>query len=75
MDAIINCNTLRDFLILNKEILSLKTKLIILSHIAQGLRFLSNYKIVHMDLKPNNVLVMLKEGLVKIIDFSEAYSP
>jgi serine/threonine protein kinase len=45
-----------------------------MSQIAQGLRFLHINKIVHLDMKPENVL-FLKGFVIKIIDFGEAYHP
>lgn len=55
-----------------KNVLSIRTKLLLLSNIANGLRFLNSNKIVHMDLAPKNILV--SAGLLtKIIDFGEAY--
>ena len=50
------------------------SKLYLLFSISSALRHLENYKIVHLDIKPNNV--MLSPGLqVKIIDFGEAFHP
>lgn len=40
----------------------------ILGNIANGLRFLKNQKIVHMDLTPKNILIG-QAYLTKIIDF------
>ena len=42
--------------------------------ISQGLRFLKDYKIVHLDLKPTNIMVGKKLDL-KFIDFAESYHP
>lgn len=44
----------------------------LLGNIANGLRFLKNYHIVHMDLTPKNILVW-PQLITKIIDFGEAY--
>jgi serine/threonine protein kinase len=54
--------------------LSLLTKLYLMFSITMALRFLETYKIVHLDLKPNNI--MLAPGLmIKLIDFGEAFHP
>lgn len=37
-----------------------------------GLRYLNNYEIVHLDIKPINILVC-KQLITKIIDYGEAY--
>ena len=61
-------NDLNQYINLNKYVLSTVTKLKILANIANGLRFLNNHHIVHMDLAPKNILV--GSGLLtKIIDF------
>ena len=60
------------FISKRKESLCLESKLTILTHISNALRFLNYYKIVHMDLNPNNVLIN-DEYLPKIIDFGESY--
>ena len=39
----------------------------------QGLRYLSKYNVVHMDMKPSNIIVF--KGMVKLIDFGESYHP
>jgi serine/threonine protein kinase len=60
--------TLFDHLSLRKESLSIESKLNLLAHISNGLRFLAYYKVVHMDLNLNNILV--SDGyLPKLIDF------
>jgi serine/threonine protein kinase len=52
----------------NKNVMSIFTKIALLSNIANGLRFLNSHRIVHMDLAPKNILV--SNGLLtKIIDF------
>jgi len=64
--------SLADHLVLTRLSLSLTGKLNLLAHISNGLRFLVYYKIVHMDLNLNNILVC--DGyLPKMIDFGEAY--
>lgn len=41
--------------------------------IAQGLKTLKDYEIVHLDLKPSNCIVTRKL-IIKLIDFGESYS-
>ena len=50
------------------------TKLVILYSLGQALRYLRDYKIVHLDLKPTNVM-MYCNYFIKLIDFGEAYHP
>lgn len=52
--------------------LSLWSKIYILLNILQGLRHLVSQKIVHLDLKPSNIIVG-RSYITKIIDFGEAY--
>lgn len=40
----------------------------------QGIRFLRDNKIVHLDLKPQNLLIG-KGLLLRITDFGESYHP
>jgi protein-serine/threonine kinase len=47
---------------------SLLTKLYLLCQVVQGLRFLRDNNIVHMDIKPQNVLVG-KGLLLRLTDF------
>lgn len=53
------------------ETLSLETKLHILINIVHGMRHLVCYKIVHLDLKPINILVCRNNSflITKIIDY------
>ena len=58
-----------------------ETKLFFLFEIVIALRFLRDNSIVHIDLKPENVLIKIVGDmrqnvhyLVKIIDFGESYS-
>ena len=57
------------------------TKFFLLYQIVVGLRFLRDNHIVHIDLKPQNVLIkivgdgmMNSHVIVKLIDFGESYS-
>lgn len=59
-----------------------ETKLFFLFEVVIALRFLRDNGIVHIDLKPENVLVKIvgdaKQNvhyLIKLIDFGESYSP
>lgn len=59
----------------NKNTISLGTILLFLEKICRGLIFLKYKSIIHMDLKPGDVIV--EQGLnIKIIDFAESiYRP
>ena len=52
----------------NFNTMSLLTKLYSLCQVVQGLRFLRDHNIVHMDMKPQNVLVG-KGILLRLTDF------
>jgi serine/threonine protein kinase len=52
----------------NINSMSLRTKLILIFSIIQALRFLRDQRIVHLDLKPNNIMIY-HNLLVKLIDF------
>lgn len=53
---------------MRKKTLSLLSKMYLLLSITMGLRYLETYNVVHLDVKPNNI--MIAPGLnVKIIDF------
>ena len=72
MDYYSNSLDLHSYVERHKYTMSMTTKLLLMSSVANGLRFLRNHRIVHMDLTPKNVLVTW--GLItKIIDFGEAY--
>jgi len=71
MEMLIHGN-LDDIMKSRKKSLSLNGKLVIMFLITTGLRFLEKFKIVHLDIKPSNIM-MLPGMLLKIIDFGEAY--
>ena len=54
--------------------LSLMTKLLIMFSLVQGVRQLRENHVVHLDLKPSNIL-MHPKMMIKIIDFGESYHP
>jgi serine/threonine protein kinase len=56
----------------SNEVLSFWSKVFLIRNIVNGLRFIVGYKIVHLDLKPSNIIVV-SDLLTKIIDFSESY--
>lgn len=45
-----------------------------MGQVAQSLRFLRLNKIIHLDLKPDNILLS-KNFSIKLIDFGEAFHP
>lgn len=64
-----------DFYVMKHHVtISLQTKLYLLLNVVHGLRFLANYKVVHLDLKPINIMVC-RNLITKIIDYGEAYHP
>ncbi len=66
--------TLTEFLNSYESTLSLQTKLCYMFSITQALRYLKDFEVVHLDLKPSNIL-MYHSLLVKLIDFGESYHP
>jgi serine/threonine protein kinase len=52
--------------------LSLRRKWFLLFHLVHGVRFLVSREIVHLDLKPANVLVC-QQLIPKTVDFGSAY--
>lgn len=66
--------TLTQFLKAYHLTLSLQTKLWFMFSIVQALRFIREFKIVHLDLKPSNIL-MFHHWAIKLIDFGESYHP
>lgn len=73
MDFIPSRN-LKEYLHVNSASVSLLTKLSLAFSILQALRYIRDYHIVHLDLKPNNIMIY-SNMLVKLIDFGEAYHP
>jgi serine/threonine protein kinase len=63
-----------EYVLFHKHSLSLSSKIFILFMLIQGLRYLKLFGIVHLDLKPNNVMIS-RTMMVKIIDFGESYHP
>jgi serine/threonine protein kinase len=41
--------------------------------LAQALRCLQEYRVVHLDLKPANIL--MQKMMIKLIDFGESFHP
>ena len=70
----INYPTLSDYVAKNKDSLSYQTKIYLGYIIAQGLRYLQEYQIAHLDLKPSNIM-LYKKMMIKLIDFGESYHP
>lgn len=57
-------------------IISINTKVFLLYQVSIGLRFLRDFGVVHLDMKPENLLIKLGMGtnnkaimILKIIDF------
>lgn len=66
--------TLMEYVMLRRDYISMNSKIYILFMLIQAMRYLKMYNIVHLDLKPNNILVS-KSMMVKVIDFGESYHP
>jgi len=60
--------TLQDFLLIRHNTISLSTKINLVGHISNAIRFLEDYNIAHLDLSSVNILVV-RDNLIKIIDF------
>ncbi len=67
MDFIMG-STLKSYVETNSSSISFWTKLFLIKNVLNGLKFLKDYKIVHLDLKPANILVS-HDLLTKIIDY------
>lgn len=68
IDFLPNSQPLSNYIEIFRETLSLNSKTYLIVNLANSLRFLSDYQIVHMDLNLNNVLVY-RDYLTKVIDF------
>jgi serine/threonine protein kinase len=66
--------TLGQYLKNNLSSISFMTKLHFCNLIAQAIRFLTFYDVVHLDIKPDNILIY-KKLMIKLIDFGESYCP
>jgi len=66
--------TLRDYLKSNRDSMSLITKIYLILSITQSLRYIRDFRIVHLDLKPSNIMIFCNL-LIKLIDFGESYHP
>lgn len=62
------------FISLRRLTVSLATKLTLLYNVVLGMRKLRDYQIVHLDMKPANLIVS-RFLVPKIIDFGEAFHP
>jgi serine/threonine protein kinase len=67
MDYVPGLN-LSDEMRLKSSTYTLATRLFILSHIANAIRFLEEYHIAHLDLTPSNIIVDSNK-LIRFIDF------
>lgn len=71
MDFIPSKN-LKEYMHSTSSSITLTTKLYLIFSIIQALRYIRDYRIVHLDLKPNNIMIYCNM-LVKLIDFGESY--
>lgn len=68
---------LNNYLSKMNSVISLKNKIFVLFQVSMGLRYLKDYNTVHLDMKPENILIKVATNLftgaffplVKIIDF------
>jgi serine/threonine protein kinase len=67
-------SNLKDYLRDNYRSISTYTKIYLLLSITQALRFVRDHRIVHLDLKPNNIMIFTNL-VIKLIDFGESYHP
>ncbi len=67
-------SNLHEALECKKYFWGMNSKLKILVHLSNALRFLDKHSVVHVDLSPGNVMVV-DDLSVKLIDFGEAYCP
>ncbi len=58
-------------LIDNKKMIDIETALLILREACKGLKYAHDKKVIHRDIKPDNILISRK-GEVKIVDFGIA---
>lgn len=65
--------TLQKWLTENSFLSSIFTKVNIILYIFYGVTFLHSKKVLHMDLKPQNIL-MDKNLIPKLTDFGSAYN-
>ena len=64
----LSLGNLSEYLRNRKRCISIATKLNLLFVVSTALKYLGSYKIVHLDVKPNNI--MISPGLlIKILDF------
>lgn len=66
--------TLKEFMLLGKQSCSLLSKLTILLAVVQALRSVNRFDVVHLDLKPHNILLN-PDLQVKLLDFGESFHP
>lgn len=66
--------TLKEFMVLGKQSCSLVSKLTVMLAVVQALRSVNRFDVVHLDLKPNNILLN-PDLQVKLLDFGESYHP
>jgi serine/threonine protein kinase len=66
--------TLTEFMSIYTHSSSLRSKLVLIFSVIQSLRFLRDQQVVHLDLKPSNIMIY-HNLLVKLIDFGESYQP
>lgn len=64
----INHPTLTEYFIQNNQSISYQTKIYFGYIISLGLKYLQDYQITHLDLKPSNIM-LYKKMMIKIIDF------